>query len=240
MMGVDTDYFSRDESTERAVIAPSVLSADFTNLGAESEAVLEAGADWLHIDVMDGHYVPNLTIGLPVIEGLRRRFPQAVLDVHIMVENPDEVALDYVSAGADIVSFHPEAATHTHRVIQQIHEAGARASVALNPATPVSGLEHVASDLDMILVMSVNPGFSGQTFIEQTYTKLRGARRLLDDWGRGDMPLQVDGGVKVGNISQIADAGADAFVSGSGIFGASDYTDRIKQMRAELSDATLV
>jgi ribulose-phosphate 3-epimerase len=218
------------------VIAPSILSADFASLGDECDAVFAAGADWLHVDVMDGHYVPNLTIGLPVVRALRKRFPDAVLDVHLMIDNPDDFVEGYVEAGASLVSFHPEASRHVHRSIHAIKAAGARACLALNPATPLSALDHVAHDLDMVLVMSVNPGFGGQSFIPHTLEKLRALRAYLGE--RGLSPrVQVDGGVGVGNIASIAAAGADTFVAGSAIFRSGDYAGAIGSMRAELATA---
>jgi ribulose-phosphate 3-epimerase len=222
------------------LIAPSILSSDFTRLAEECEAVLEAGADWLHVDVMDGHFVPNLTVGLPVVRTLRETFPDQTLDVHIMIDNPDEFAAKYVEAGADIVSFHPEPTEHSHRVVQSIHDAGGRASLALNPATPLEPVEYLADLLDMVLVMSVNPGFSGQSFIGSTLQKLRDLRGRLDRLGRPDLPVEVDGGVDPDNIGDIYRAGANVFVSGSAIFGASNYGDVIDEMRENLDAVDMV
>lgn len=216
------------------IIAPSILSADFTNLATECEAVLHAGADWLHVDVMDGHYVPNLTIGLPVVRALRKRLPKAVLDVHLMIDNPDEFVEAYANAGASYVSFHPEASRHIHRSIQVIKAAGAKACLAINPATPLNVLDEVVHDLDMILLMSVNPGFGGQSFIENTLDKLVRLREMLNARGLHDMDVQVDGGVKINNIRSIKDAGANVFVAGSAIFNAPPYGDVIAQMRQNL------
>ncbi len=222
------------------LIAPSILSSDFTRLDEECRAVLEAGADWLHVDVMDGHFVPNITIGLPVVRELRKAFPDETLDVHIMIEDPDTYAEQFVEAGADIVSFHPEATEHAHRVVQSIHRAGGKAGLAINPATSMQPLEYLAECLDMILVMSVNPGFGGQDFIPATLRKLRDLRQTLERLGCPNLPVEVDGGVKIDNIAEIHRAGADVFVSGSGIFGAESYEEAIVGMRERLKPGEMV
>ena len=218
------------------VIAPSILSANFAKLGEEVDAVLAAGADWVHFDVMDNHYVPNLTIGPLVCEALRKHGVTAPIDVHLMVEPVDRIVPDFASAGASIISFHPEASRHVHRTIQLIKGAGCQAGLVLNPATPVAVLDHVLEELDLVLLMSVNPGFGGQGFIPSTLDKLRAVRARIDALGK-PIRLEIDGGVKPGNIGQIAAAGADAFVAGSAIFGQPDYASVISDMRAAIGDA---
>ena len=216
------------------VIAPSILSADFARLGAEVEAVLEAGADWVHVDVMDNHYVPNLTIGPMVVQALREHGIQAPMDVHLMVEPVDELVPAFAKADATLMSFHPEASRHVDRTIQLIKAEGCQAGLVLNPATPVGVLEHVLPQLDMVLLMSVNPGFGGQSFIPYTLDKLRAVRAMIDERGLATR-LQIDGGVKVDNIGEIHAAGADTFVAGSAIFNAPDYAAAIRAMRQELA-----
>jgi len=218
------------------LIAPSILSADFARLGDDVKAVLDAGADVVHFDVMDNHFVPNLTIGPLICEALRSYGIEAPIDVHLMVEPVDRIIPDFASAGASYITFHPEASTHVHRTIGLIHESGCKAGLVFNPATPLSWLEHVIDDLDMILLMSVNPGFGGQKFIDSSLDKLRQARRMIDASGR-DIRLEIDGGVKTGNIRQIAEAGADTFVAGSAIFGSDDYAATIAEMRSEIAAA---
>lgn len=212
------------------VIAPSILSADFARLGEDCQAVLAAGADWLHFDVMDNHYVPNLTVGPLVLEALRKYGIEATIDVHLMVQPVDRIIGDFAKAGADYITFHPEASQHIDRSLSLIKEAGCRAGLVLNPATPVHVLSHVMDKLDMILLMSVNPGFGGQKFIPETLNKLRAVRQLIDETGR-DIRLEIDGGVKIDNIQAIAEAGADTFVAGSAIFNTPDYQDTISKMR---------
>lgn len=218
---------------KQAIIAPSILSADFARLGAETEAVLEAGADWVHFDVMDNHYVPNLTIGPMVLKALRKHGITAPIDVHLMVKPVDRIIGDFIDAGASIISFHPEASEHVDRTIQIIKDGGCQAGLVLNPATPVHWLDHVIGQLDLILLMSVNPGFGGQSFIAETLNKIKTVRDLIDNSGR-DIRLEVDGGVKVDNIAKIAAAGADTFVAGSAIFNSSDYRRTIQKMHAEI------
>ena len=222
---------------KNAVIAPSILSADFARLGEEVDTVLAAGADWVHFDVMDNHYVPNLTIGPLVCEALRKHGVTAPIDVHLMVEPVDRIVPDFARAGASWISFHPEASRHVHRTVQLIKNEGCKAGLVLNPATPVEVLDYVLEDLDYVLLMSVNPGFGGQSFIDSTLQKLKAVRQRIDASGR-DIRLEVDGGVKAENIGAIATAGADTFVAGSAIFGAADYADVIRRMRAEISAAT--
>ncbi|WP_129135087.1 ribulose-phosphate 3-epimerase [Luteimonas sp. YGD11-2] len=213
------------------VIAPSILSANFARLGEEVDAVLAAGADWVHFDVMDNHYVPNLTIGPLVCEALRRHGVTAPIDVHLMVEPVDRIVPDFAKAGASLISFHPEASKHVHRTIQLIRAEGCQAGLVLNPATPVEVLDYVLDELDLVLLMSVNPGFGGQAFIPSTLEKLRRVRERIDASGRA-IRLEIDGGVKPDNIGGIAAAGADTFVAGSAIFGQPDYADVVRRMRA--------
>ncbi len=220
-------------------IAPSILSANFTRLGEEVRRVIDAGADLIHFDVMDNHYVPNLTFGPMICQALRP-VSTVPIDVHLMVEPVDDMIRAFIEAGADIISFHPEASRHIDRSLQLIKNAGKQAGLVLNPATPVHVLEHVLDKLDMVLLMSVNPGFGGQSFIPHTLDKLRRVRSLLDNYqaqtGRR-IALEVDGGVKTSNIAEIAQAGADTFVAGSAIFGQDDYAAVIREMRQALVQA---
>ncbi len=218
------------------VIAPSILSANFATLGAEVDAVLAAGADWVHFDVMDNHYVPNLTIGPLVCEALRKHGVTAPIDVHLMVEPVDRIVPDFARAGASLISFHPEASRHVHRTIQLIKAEGCQAGLVLNPATPVDVLDYVLEDLDLVLLMSVNPGFGGQAFIPSALEKLRRVRERIDASGK-PVRLEIDGGVKPDNIGEIAAAGADTFVAGSAIFGQPDYAAVIARMREEIAKA---
>jgi len=215
------------------VIAPSILSADFARLGAEVDAVLAAGADWIHFDVMDNHYVPNLTIGPLVCKALRKHGVKAPIDVHLMVDPVDRLVPEFAEAGATWISFHPEASRHVDRTIRLIRESGCRPGLVLNPATPLSWLDHTLEQIDLLLLMSVNPGFAGQQFIAPVLGKLREARQRIDASGR-ELRLEIDGGVKLDNIGAIAGAGADAFVAGSAIFGAKDYAATIRAMRAAI------
>ncbi len=215
-------------------IAPSILSADFARLGEEVENVLAAGADYVHFDVMDNHYVPNLTIGPMVCKALRKHGIDAPVDVHLMVKPVDRLIGDFVDAGASIITFHPEGSEHIDRSLQMIRDAGCKSGLVFNPATPLSQLEYVMDKVDMVLLMSVNPGFGGQKFIPRTLDKLRQARKLIDESGY-DIRLEIDGGVTVNNIREIAEAGADTFVAGSAIFNTDDYQATIDAMRAELA-----
>jgi len=217
-------------------IAPSILSADFARLGEEVEAVLAAGADLIHFDVMDNHYVPNLTIGPLVCEALRKRGIKAPIDVHLMVRPVDRIVPDFAAAGASWITFHPEASEHVDRTLGLIREHGCRPGLVLNPATPLAYLDHVMDKVDMILLMSVNPGFGGQTFIAGALAKLAAVRERIRASGR-EIRLEIDGGVKVDNIGAIARAGADTFVAGSAIFGAKDYAATIRRMREEIAAA---
>ena len=218
-------------SRQTTVIAPSILSADFARLGEEVDNVLAAGADWVHFDVMDNHYVPNLTIGPLVCEALRKHGVTAPIDVHLMVEPVDAIIPMFAQAGATHISFHPEASRHVHRSVQLIRSLGCQAGLVLNPATPVEVLDYVLDELDYVLLMSVNPGFGGQAFIPSTLDKLRRVRERIDASGRA-IRLEIDGGVKPDNIGEIAKAGADTFVAGSAIFGQPDYRDIVTRMKA--------
>ena len=217
-------------------IAPSILSANFARLGEEVDNVLAAGADIVHFDVMDNHYVPNLTIGPLVCEALRRHGVKAPIDVHLMVRPVDRIIPDFAKAGASIISFHPEASEHVDRTIGLIHEQGCQAGLVFNPATPLSWLDHTLHNLDLVLIMSVNPGFGGQKFIPGALDKLREVRRRIDASGRA-VRLEIDGGVKADNIGQIASAGADTFVAGSAIFGEKDYRAVIGAMKRNIAAA---
>ena len=218
------------------VIAPSILSANFARLGEEVDAVLKAGADWVHFDVMDNHYVPNLTIGPLVCEALRKHGVTAPIDVHLMVKPVDRIVPDFAKAGASLISFHPEASEHVHRTVQLIKSQGCQAGLVLNPATPIEVLDYVLEELDLVLLMSVNPGFGGQAFIPSALDKLRRVRERIERSGR-PIRLEIDGGVKADNIGEIAAAGADTFVAGSAIFGAGDYAEIIARMRSEIAKA---
>ncbi|MEX0623552.1 ribulose-phosphate 3-epimerase [Saccharospirillum sp.] len=216
------------------VIAPSILSANFARLGEEVDAVLNAGADWVHFDVMDNHYVPNLTIGPMVCKALRNHGVTAPIDVHLMVSPVDRLIGDFIEAGASIITFHPEASDHIDRSLQLIRDGGCKAGLVFNPATPLHYLDYVMDKIDQVLIMSVNPGFGGQSFLPSALDKLRDARARIQASGR-DIRLEIDGGVKVDNIRSIAEAGADAFVAGSAIFNTDDYKTRIAEMRQELA-----
>jgi ribulose-phosphate 3-epimerase len=218
------------------LIAPSILSADFARLGEEVEAVLAAGADLIHFDVMDNHYVPNLTIGPLVCEALRKRGITAPIDVHLMVRPVDRIVPDFAAAGASWITFHPEASEHVDRTLGLIREHGCRPGLVLNPATPLAYLDHVMDKVDMILLMSVNPGFGGQNFIPSALAKLAAVRERIRASGR-EIRLEIDGGVKVDNVGAIARAGADTFVAGSAIFGSKDYAATIRRMREEIAAA---
>jgi len=214
-------------------IAPSILSADFSRLGGEVQAVAAAGADYIHIDVMDGHFVPNITIGPPVVEAVRN-VTTLPLDVHLMIENPDSYIDAFAKAGATILSVHPEACRHLQRTLQAIRDRGVTPAVALNPATPLCVLEHILDDVEMILIMTVNPGFGGQEFIPAMFPKIKKLRAMLTKAGK-KIPIEVDGGIVVNNIGKIARAGADIFVSGSGVFKTPDYKKTISAMKRLLA-----
>ena len=219
-------------------IAPSILSADFARLGDEIRAATAAGAHLLHVDVMDGHFVPNITIGTPVVESIRK-VTQLPLDVHLMIEDPDKFLKDFVAAGADILTVHYEATVHLHRSVQMIRESGVKAGVSINPATPVSSLDNILGDVDMVLVMSVNPGFGGQKFIPSALEKLKLLRRKIDEAGLSVL-IEVDGGVKPENAKEIAAAGADILVMGSAFFNSGDYAATMEKMNGLLGNAPAV
>jgi len=220
-------------SRQSPVIAPSILAADFARLGADTAAALAAGADWVHFDVMDNHYVPNLSMGPMVLEALRKYGISAPIDVHLMVKPVDRIVPDFARAGASLISFHPEASEHVDRTIGLIKDSGCQAGLVFNPATSLAPLDFVLDKLDLVLIMSVNPGFGGQKFIPMALEKLRRVRRLIDERGLATR-LEIDGGVTAGNIGEIAAAGADTFVAGSAIFHAPDYAARIREMRAAI------
>ncbi|MEO7012775.1 MAG: ribulose-phosphate 3-epimerase [Dokdonella sp.] len=217
-----------------SIIAPSILSANFACLGEEVDAVIAAGAEWIHFDVMDNHYVPNLTIGPLICEALRKHGVAAPIDVHLMVKPVDRIVPDFARAGATSISFHPEASEHVDRTIQLIHAEGCKAGLVFNPATPLNYLDYVLDELDLVLIMSVNPGFGGQSFLPSALEKLRRVRELIDRSGR-DIRLEIDGGVKIDNIAEIARAGADTFVAGSAIFGKPDYAGIIAAMKQAIA-----
>ena len=221
----------------KPLIAPSILSADFARLGDDVKAVLDAGADIVHFDVMDNHFVPNLTIGPLICEALRNYGIEAPIDVHLMVEPVDRIIPDFAGAGASYITFHPEASRHPDRTLGLIRDQGCKAGLVFNPATPLTWREYVLDKVDMVLLMSVNPGFGGQKFIPSALDKLRQARKIIDNSGR-EIRLEVDGGVKIDNIGEIAAAGADTFVAGSAIFGSEDYAATIAAMRDEIAKAT--
>ncbi len=221
------------------ILAPSILAADFARLGEEVDNVLEAGTDWVHFDVMDNHYVPNLTLGPMVCKALRKHGVTAPIDVHLMVSPVDRMITDFIEAGASMITFHPDATDHIDRSLQLIREGGCKAGLVLNPATRPDIIEYVIDKLDIVLLMSVNPGFGGQKFIPSTLKKLRHVRKIIDDSGL-EIRLEVDGGVTADNIRQIAEAGADSFVAGSAIFGADNYEEAVRKMRKELSEVQMV
>lgn len=218
-----------------AIISPSILSADFARLGEDIQNVVAAGADWIHFDVMDNHYVPNLTIGPAVAKAIKPYCGNAKLDVHLMVSPVDDLIVQFANAGADVITFHPEASQHVDRSLSLIRSLGIKSGLVFNPATPLSYLDYVLDKVDVILLMSVNPGFGGQSFIPSTLTKIKQVRKIIDDSGL-DIILEIDGGVKVDNIAEIARAGADAFVAGSAIFNSDDYAKTIAAMREQLID----
>lgn len=230
--------FMNELTRSKFFIAPSILSADFACLGQEVQSVIVAGADWIHFDVMDNHYVPNLTFG-PMVCRAVKPYASVPIDVHLMVEPVDEMINAFAAAGANFITFHPEASRHIDRSLSLINAAGCKAGLVLNPATPIHVLEEVIDKLDVVLLMSVNPGFGGQSFIPSTLKKIRQVRTLLDEYARENdryIRLEVDGGIKVDNIAQVAAAGADTFVAGSAIFGHEDYAKQIRAMRAQLAD----
>ena len=215
-------------------IAPSILSADFSRLGEEVDSVIQAGADIIHFDVMDNHFVPNLTIGPLVCESLRKYGIKAPIDVHLMTEPVDSLIKDFATAGATYITFHPEASTHIHRSLELIRSLGCKSGLVFSPGTPLNCLEHLIEEIDMILIMSVNPGFGGQSFIKSSLDKISASREIISESGR-DIRLEVDGGVKINNIAEIASAGADTFVAGSAIFGSENYQKTISSMKEEIN-----
>ena len=226
-------------ATKDYIIAPSILSADFSRLGEEVDSVIQAGADIIHFDVMDNHFVPNLTIGPLVCESLRKYGIKAPIDVHLMTEPVDSLIKDFATAGATYITFHPEASTHIHRSLELIRSLGCKSGLVFSPGTPLNCLEHLIEEIDMILIMSVNPGFGGQSFIKSSLDKISASRKIISESGR-DIRLEVDGGVKIDNIAEIASAGADTFVAGSAIFGSENYQKTISSMREEINSISKV